>query len=175
MGSQLIGRPYPKSDADVRSILDSIRRIVRELRIASRAAEKTVGLTAAQLFVLQKLAEAPALSLNELADRTRTHQSSVSVVARRLTDAGLVRRGRRADDGRRLEMSITVKARRLLEKAPGAAQERLIDGLGRMSGAERKSLARLLESLVSNAGIQGAVAEMFFEEATPGGLTDHGN
>src|SRR5215217_2732988 len=65
---------------DVRAVLDAIRRIVRVLRVSSRAAEKQVGLSGAQLFVLHKLEDAPALSLNELADRTRTHQSSVSVV-----------------------------------------------------------------------------------------------
>src|SRR5437763_1011424 len=65
--------------SDVRSIMDAIRRIVRVLRVSSRACEKQVGLSGAQLFVLHKLEEAPALSLNQLADRTRTHQSSVSV------------------------------------------------------------------------------------------------
>src|SRR4051794_8130303 len=69
---------------DVRAIMDAIRRIVRVLRVSSRAAEKQVGLSGAQLFVLHKLADTPALSLNELADRTRTHQSSVSVVVQRL-------------------------------------------------------------------------------------------
>ena len=62
------------------------------LRVASRAAERDVGLGAAQLFVLHKLEEAPRLSLNELAERTRTHQSSVSVVVRRLVNRGLVAR-----------------------------------------------------------------------------------
>ncbi len=66
-------------------MLDAIRRIVQALRESSRAAEKRVGLSGAQLFVLQTLGESPGLSLNELAERTRTHQSSVSVV---VTQAG---------------------------------------------------------------------------------------
>src|SRR5690242_7260670 len=79
---------------DVRSILDSIRRIVRTIRVASRASEKQLGLTGAQLFVLHHLAETPAMSMNDLAERTRTHQSSVSVVVQRLVDRGLVVRER---------------------------------------------------------------------------------
>jgi DNA-binding MarR family transcriptional regulator len=34
-----------------------------------------MGISLAQLFVLQQLNEKPADSLNELADRTATHQS----------------------------------------------------------------------------------------------------
>ena len=58
-------------------VLDSIRRIVRLLREGTRASEDAVGLSAAQLFVLQKLDPAVPLSLNELAARTLMHQSSV--------------------------------------------------------------------------------------------------
>jgi len=54
---------------------------VQALRVSSRAAERDVGLSAAQLFVLDRLAGADqALCVNELAQRTLTHQSSVSVV-----------------------------------------------------------------------------------------------
>src|SRR4051794_12131990 len=67
-------------NAEIRSILNSMRRIVDILRVASRAAEKDVGLSGAQLWVLHKLAEGPVISLNELAERTCTHQTSVSVV-----------------------------------------------------------------------------------------------
>src|SRR5690348_4042205 len=112
---------------DVRSILDSIRRIVRTLRVASRASEKEVGLTGAQQFVLHHLAEATSLSVNDLADRTRTHQSSVSVVVQRLVDRGLVARERSGLDARRVELTLTPAARALLKKSPGAAQERLIE------------------------------------------------
>src|ERR671938_1731164 len=76
-----------RRDLAVRS-LDAIRRLVRGLRLAARASEREAGLSAAQLFVLQQLAESPAESINELAARTLTHQSSVSVVVRRLVERG---------------------------------------------------------------------------------------
>ena len=158
--------PDAGADADVRSVLDSIRRIVHDLRVASRAAEKAVGLSSAQLFVLQKLAEAPAQSLSELAVRTSTDQSSVSVVVRRLTDARLLRRRRSGADGRRVELSLTAKARALLDKAPAAAQDRLIAALHRTPAGQRRTLARLLESLVREVGLEAGAAGMFFEDAT---------
>src|SRR4029079_10230422 len=95
-------RSGTSAEPATREVLDAIRRIVRARRESSRATEQSVGIGAAQLFVLQRLAGAPGLSLNELAARTFTHQSSVSVVVSRLVDRGLLTRARGGDDGRRI-------------------------------------------------------------------------
>ncbi len=60
--------------------MNAVRSIVRAQRINTRAIELKMGISLAQLFVLQQLAERPSDSLNDLAERTATHQSSVSVV-----------------------------------------------------------------------------------------------
>jgi DNA-binding MarR family transcriptional regulator len=148
-------------------VLDNIRRIVRLLRLGSREAERRVGLTGAQLFVLEKLAEAKTLSVNELAERTHTHQSSVSVVAQALVDKGLIARARAADDARRLELSLTPQARALLRKAPDAAQDQLIEAIGRMPANLRGQLARGLARLCEEAGIAGEEAQMLFADEQP--------
>ncbi|HWB54702.1 MAG TPA: helix-turn-helix domain-containing protein, partial [Tepidisphaeraceae bacterium] len=76
----------------VQQILDEIRRLVRFLRVSARAAEKYLGISGAQLFILQTLDQSDGpLSVNELAERTRTHQSSVSVVVQKLVNQKLVR------------------------------------------------------------------------------------
>ena len=154
---------------DVGQVLDSIRRIVRLLRLGSREAERQVGLTGAQLFILQKLAEAGMLSVNELGERTHTHQSSVSVVVQTLVDRGLVDRARAADDQRRLELTLTPAAKTLLKKAPDATQDRLIGALQRMPGNVRKQLAKALERLVEETGADEGVAPMVFEEGAARG------
>src|SRR4029077_16371906 len=87
--------------------MNAIRSIVRALRINTRAIELKMGISLAQLFVLQQLAERPAESLNDLAERTATHQSSVSVVVRRLVDRGLVSRTSSSADKRRIEIDLT--------------------------------------------------------------------
>lgn len=151
---------------DVRDVLDSIRRIVRLLRLSSREAEREVGLSGAQLFVLQKLNEARMLSVNELADRTHTHQSSVSVVAQALVDKGLVARARAADDARRLELTLTPNAKALLRKAPGAAQDKLIEALDKIPAATLRQLAKGLSLLVQEAGLGDEEAPMMFEDSS---------
>src|SRR5882724_4856948 len=96
---------------DARAVLDAIRRVVRLLRQSAREAEKRTGLSAAQLFVLQQLrAAGGALTPGELAERTLTHQSSISVVVKRLVAARLVSRARSPSDRRRVELSLTPAA-----------------------------------------------------------------
>jgi len=157
------GRP------EVRAILDDIRRIVRALRVYSRAAEKRVGLSGAQLFVLQKLAQGgQALSVNELAELTLTHQSSVSVVVQRLVERGLVERRRAPSDARRAELALTPAGRRVLGKAPGAAQDRLIQALQALPSGSRRELAELLGRVVRDAGITDPIPSLFFEDRDQG-------
>lgn len=156
-----------RNAADVTAILDTIRRIVAFLRIGSRAAEKQVGLSGAQLFVLSTLADAPALSLNELAARTHTHQSSVSVVVSRLVEQGLVCRVRSGGDARRLELSLTPAARALLRKAPDTPQQRLVEAVRQLAPAQRRQLAGLLTDLADGLGAGGESVAMFFEDAAP--------
>ncbi|MDB4929867.1 MAG: hypothetical protein JWM10_2351, partial [Myxococcaceae bacterium] len=148
---------------------DAFRRIVRALRVSSRGAEAAVGLSGAQLFVLEKLSGAGALSLGELATRTRTHQSSVSVVVGRLVEKGLVTRERAADDARRVDIAITAAGRRLLRGAPEAAQERLFAAVGALAGADQRELARLLGLLARAMGAAEGPAALFFEDDADGG------
>jgi DNA-binding MarR family transcriptional regulator len=158
--------------ADVQAVLDGVRRIVQALRASSRWAERHVGLSGAQLFVLQRLAETPAMSVNELAARTHTHQSSVSVVVSRLVELGLVTRTRSAADGRRVELSLAPRARRVVGRAPDVAQERLIRGIERLAPARRHELALVLGDLATAMQADASPPRMFFEERaarrTPG-------
>jgi len=162
-------RPTKSDDRATRDVLDAIRRIVRALRESSRAAESAVGIGAAQLFVLHRLAASPALSLNELAARTFTHQSSVSVVVSRLVERGLLTRTRGdGDDGRRVSISVTPAGRALLARAPAAAQERLVAGLALLGAGPRRELATLLGRLVDLMALPDRSPPMFFESAPAG-------
>jgi DNA-binding MarR family transcriptional regulator len=153
------------ADPATRQIVDDIRRIVRALRESSRQAQTEVGLSAAQLFVLQRLAGAPALSLNDLAERTLTHQSTVSVVVTRLVRRKLVTRIRGVRDARRVEIALTARGRAALELAPAAAQDRLIAALALVGGPARRTLARALGGLVAAMALPDQHAPMFFERA----------
>jgi DNA-binding MarR family transcriptional regulator len=145
-------------------ILNGIRLIVQDLREASRAAEARFGLSGAQLFVLQTLAETSGMSVNELATRTYTHQSSVSVVVKKLVKRKLVRARRARQDARRLELALTPAGVKVVGRAPHPAQAKLIAGLNGLSGPERARLARGIRRLVRGMGLEGREAVMFLED-----------
>jgi DNA-binding MarR family transcriptional regulator len=152
---------------DSQRVLDSIRRLVRLLRLSDRVAQSELGLSAAQLFVLQELAKTPALSLNDLAERTLTDQSSVSVVVSRLVQSGHVSRDRDPRDARRLLLNLTKGGRAIIQKAPLAAQKRLLDALERIGPADRKRFADTFVRLIEELGAEKGVAPMMFDDETP--------
>jgi DNA-binding MarR family transcriptional regulator len=154
-----------KNDSQI--ILDSIRRIVRGLRVSSKIAEKELGISGAQLFVLQKLSQARRLSINELAERTLTHQSSVSVVVSRLVEQGLVARSFSPTDARRSELELTAEGRAQLKKIPPTTQENLMEAIEGMKATERKKLSDMLASVVTKAGLSTEPASLFFEDEKP--------
>lgn len=148
-----------------REVLNGLRHIVRVLRVSSRAAEARTGLSTAQLFALQRLAQAPGLSLGELAAQTHTDPSSVSVVARRLVTRGLVARRKAKGDGRRLELSVTAAGRTALRRAPSSAQDRLVAAIEALPAPRRRALASGLGELARSLGVGGRTPQMFFEDA----------
>jgi DNA-binding MarR family transcriptional regulator len=151
---------------DSQRVLDAIRRLVRHLRVADRAAQTELGLSAAQLFVLSELGKTPAISLGELAERTHTDQSSVSVVVARLVDAGLVQRERAGEDARRLELSLTRAGRSVVQRAPTVMQEKILNAVGTMPAAEQKRFADSFKRLLDEIGAEGK-APMLFEDEKP--------
>ena len=154
---------------EVRAVLDGIRRIVHGLRESSRRAERDVGLSGAQLFVLQTLADHPSRSVNELAALTHTHQSSVSTVVSRLVERGLVKRAQAADDARRVVLSLTPRGKRIALKAPDLPQERLLRAVEGLAAAKRRALAASLTELAAAMHGDRRPAVMFFEESGKGG------
>jgi DNA-binding MarR family transcriptional regulator len=165
-------RPHNDLPSDARTSLDALRRIVRELRLSANAAQKQTGISGAQLFVLQQLAERPAATMGDLAQRTFTHQSSVSVVVRRLAERGLVVRTASPEDARRVTISLSASGKQLLKRAPRAAQERLLAALARLAPKRRRELAQGLADLVAGMGIADQPPELFFEEKSSPRVAD---
>jgi DNA-binding MarR family transcriptional regulator len=144
--------------------MSAIRSLVREMRMNTRAIESKAGMSLAQLFVLHSLAEKSADSLNELAQRTATHQSSVSVVVTRLLHKGYVSRTPSEQDRRRVLLEITPAGREMLGNAPSTIQMRLIASLRAMAPGDPPVLASLLRRWLAGAGIDMTQAPMLGED-----------
>lgn len=146
--------------------LDAIRKLIRALGESARMAQGRSGISGAQLFIVRVLAAQPGgLSINELAERTMTHQSSVSVVVTRLAARGLVTRSPSPDDRRRQIVTLTSRGRTLHRTAPAVAQEMLVAAIRALSPARRRALATSLRALTETLGLADqTAAPMFFEE-----------
>lgn len=141
----------------------ALRRIVRVLRLADREAASASGLSAAQLFVLHALGDAPAASLVELAQRTLTDPSSVSTVVERLVTRKLVHRQRAKDDARRAELGLTAAGERVLRQAPRVPQVAIAGKLRGLPAARRAALTSALEDLVGLLGANDLAPNMMFD------------
>jgi DNA-binding MarR family transcriptional regulator len=130
-------------------VLDALRAIGRAIRVSEPGADQRAGLHPAQRHALQQLAERPARSLTELAERTHTDPSSVSVVVQRLVERGLVTRTAAPNDRRRTELAATAAGRALLRRTPAAPTDRLERALEAIGEREATALARKLAALVA--------------------------
>jgi DNA-binding MarR family transcriptional regulator len=152
--------------ADVRQVLDSFRSIVQALRMDGRDVVRGARLSSAQLFALQRIAEHPSASINDIAALTFTHQSSVSVVVQKLVERGFVSKAAARDDSRRQCLELTAAGKRALQRTPAAIQERLIDAIAALPSVERQALARSLDKVARSVAPEAADRHppMFFED-----------
>src|ERR1035437_8183879 len=145
--------------------LKGVRTLVAALSQSARAVERRTGVTNAQLFLLQQLAEAASRSVNDLAALGLTQQSTVSIVVARLVRAGLAAKRRSAEDGRVAVISITPKGRRLLAHAPVPPTSELLRAIEALSDRDARSLADGLGALVDALGLSPPPVTMLFEHA----------
>ena len=143
--------------------LDGIRALVGSLTRSARSVERRTGITTAQLFVLRQLEACEELSLGEIAERTLTRESTVSIVVARLAKRGLVRRDRAADDRRRLRVTLTPAGRRVLARAPEPTTGRLLGALDELTSEQLLALLTGLDALIVALGLESRVAGMLFE------------
>ncbi len=150
------------SDPSTRAI-DALRRIVRALLVSAHDLEQQAGITSAQRFVLEQLADGPVASVNALAARTHTRQATVSVVLTRLEARGLIRRDRDPRDRRRAAVALTAAGRRLLRRSEVPVQAHLIGALASMSARDVRTLAQSLERWVAAAHLGATPPRLFLE------------
>jgi DNA-binding MarR family transcriptional regulator len=144
--------------------LQAVRGLVAALSQSARVIEQRTGVTNAQLFLLQQIAADTNLSVNELAARAMTHQSTASVVLSRLERRGLVQRVRSPLDGRSVVLRLTPAGRRLLRRAPAPATSEIVDAISRLTASEVRMLRTGLVALAREAGFKSDDSPMLFQE-----------
>ena len=133
-------------------VLQQLRVVVRLAGSHSARLERSTGIPGAQLWALHEIAQADGLSVGELAQRLRVHQTTVSNLLNRLEAAGLVRKGRSPQDQRIVQVHLTAAGRRRLKGVSGPARGLLPNVLDGMSAAQLRKVHDGLAVLVDCLG-----------------------
>lgn len=133
-------------------VLELLRVVFRLAGNHSAQVERSTGLPGAQMWVLHEVAETDGLSVGELAQRLRVHQTTMSNLLNRLEAAALVRKGRSPDDQRIVRIHLAAAGRKILARSTGPARGLLPNVLDEMSPAQRRQVHDGLAVLVECMG-----------------------
>jgi DNA-binding MarR family transcriptional regulator len=139
---------------DAWEFTDVVTRLRRVLRTGVRGEFPWESLPMAQVEILQRLAEEPALRVSDLATRHRLATNTVSNLVQQLVTAGLVERTPDPDDRRAVTVSLTEQGEERLQQWLQAHERRLSQALDSLDRDDRRvivaslgPLARLVDQL----------------------------
>ena len=156
--------PHTNDVNETRQIMDNFRRIVRGIRHSSQQSHR-YGLTSAQFFVLEQIGSQEGLSVNDIANLTFTHQSTVSEIIGRLVAKKFVSKTKSPQDQRKIVLSLTKKGQQALLSATRTPQEQLVKAILSLPTKKRSSFCKLLGEVVERANFANQTPSLFFEES----------
>ncbi|THF62633.1 MarR family winged helix-turn-helix transcriptional regulator [Pseudothauera rhizosphaerae] len=137
-----------KSGVTPLSVLQRFRVLIRTAQRHSQWIERQSGVTGAQLWAMQELAEAPGLRVGELANRMALHQSTASNMVDRLETADYIRKERTSTDQRVVRLFLTDGGSAMLARAPSPARGILPEALRKLDGESLQRLQSELDGLL---------------------------
>lgn len=135
--------------------LIALRRILRATELYARDLAHAVGLTPAQLRVLQIVDERDSVTPKALSTQMGVSQATVSALVDKLVAQGLVERVPSNQDRRQINVTVTVDGRARMERAPDALQQRYARAFLGLAEWEQAQLVATLERVADMLDAQG--------------------
>lgn len=129
--------------------LIAIRRILRSTELYGRELAKAAGLTAAQIRVLQIIAENGHATPTDIAGRMGVSQPTMTALIDRLSKKRLVERHPSKVDRRQTDVVITKAGVSAVERAPDALQQRYVNQFEAMQEWEQAMFVSVLERVAA--------------------------
>lgn len=131
---------------EVDSPVTLLLQLLRRLRLAGPGAPpfEEVGISPAQLALLEWVASAPGCSLHDLASGLDLTPPTVSVGVRKLEDAGLLQRHANPEDGRAWQFELTARGTALWKRVQRYRHEKARRLLAGLAPEEQEELLVLL-------------------------------
>jgi len=137
-----------------RNIIFSIRKLIQAGELYSKELSKIHSISAAQLNCLLALFENGSLPPSHIAKHMLVKSSTVTGVVDRLEQKGLVRRVRNSPDRRIVTIELTEAGTHLAENAPPPIQQKIVDGLKKISETEIDEVVFALTKLTDMLDVQ---------------------
>ena len=137
-----------------RSIIFSIRKLIQAGELYSKELSKKYSISAAQLNCLLALFENGPLPPSQIAKHILVKSSTVTGVVDRLEQKGLVKRVRNSPDRRIVTIELTETGNQLAKNAPPPIQQKVIDGLKKISEKEIDEIVFALTKLTDMLDVQ---------------------
>lgn len=128
----------------IEDVLTALRRVIRATDLHSKHLEKTSGLTAPQLLLLQLLQNGE-VTAGQLAQRMSLSQATVTTIIDRLETRGLVRRRRSDSDRRKVFAALTESGIEILKDAPRPLQEHFVQRFQKLQEWEQTLILSALQ------------------------------
>lgn len=140
-------RPSDIHSKHTKEIIYSIRRLMQAGELYSKELDKVYNISSAQLNCLLTLQENGPLPPSQIAKLMMVNSSTITGIIDRLEHKGLVKRMRISTDRRVITIELTKSGKDLAENAPPPIQQKLFDGLSRLSESDIKTIADSLLNL----------------------------
>lgn len=133
-------------------VLTALRQVIRATDLHSKYLNKSAGLTAPQLMVLQTLERNGPQTIGDIARAISLGQATVTTIVTRLENRGYLIREKSARDRRRVYVSLTAAGRKILATAPTPLQEKFVVQYERLENWEKSMILTSLQRVAQMMG-----------------------
>jgi DNA-binding MarR family transcriptional regulator len=155
----LTRRQDPALLDDARDLAEGLAELIRVVQFRDRDRACCYDLSVSQCYALKGVADAGALTINDLAAHLYLDKSTASRVANGLVDKGLLARERDAEDGRVVRLVATTAGRHIctsIETDLASEYAELLNDFDpEVRSAITKLVARLGQSFASSVETSG--------------------
>jgi len=137
-----------------KEIIFSIRKLMQAGEFYTKELNKKYQVSAPQLNCLLSLYENGPLPPSQIAKHIMVKSSTVTGIVDRLEQKGLVKRFRNSPDRRIITIELTDSGKNLAQNAPPPIQQKIIDGLKKLSIDELDQIILSLTKLTDMLDVQ---------------------
>jgi len=137
-----------------KEIIFSIRKLMQAGEFYTKELNKKYQVSAPQLNCILSLYENGPLPPSQIAKHIMVKSSTVTGIVDRLEQKGLVKRFRNSPDRRIITIELTDSGKNLAKNAPPPIQQKIIDGLKKLSKDELDPIIFSLTKLTDMLDVQ---------------------